>query len=61
MATKTNKDRYETYEVFDERGRSVGRVVLPRTRRPFGTDRGTVYLNRQTPKVPATPTNPRAA
>lgn len=62
MTTKTTKDRFESYEVFDDEGKSVGRVVLPRSRRMFGTSRGTVFLNRQPPR-PMRPQagKPRAA
>ncbi len=49
MTLKTRQDRFESYEVYDERGNSVGRVILPRRARFFGTSRGTVYLRRQPP------------
>lgn len=61
MTVKVTKDRFESYEVFDAAGKSVGRVILPRSKRMFGTDRGTVYLNRQPPRIAKTPAKPRAA
>ncbi|MBM4187050.1 MAG: hypothetical protein FJ206_07025 [Gemmatimonadetes bacterium] len=61
MTTKATNDRFETYEVFDERGRSVGRVILPRSRRMFGAEKGTVLLTRQPPKTSPVPVKPRAA
>ncbi len=47
MSLKTKQERFESYEVYDDQGKSVGRVVLPRQHRFFGTSRGTVYLRRQ--------------
>ena len=44
---KTKQERFDSYEVYDDRGHSVGRVVLPRQSRFVGTSRGTVYLRRQ--------------
>lgn len=35
-----------TYEIRDERGRVIGRVVLPRSSEVVGPWRGTVYLAR---------------
>ncbi len=49
MSLKTRQDRFECYEVYDDKGNSVGRVILPRQSRFFGTSRGTVYLRRQPP------------
>ena len=49
MTLKTKQERLESYEVYDDRGNSVGRVILPRQSRFFGTSRGTVYLRRQPP------------
>ena len=46
---KTKQERFDSYEVYDDRGNSVGRVILPRQSRFFGTSRGTVYLRRQPP------------
>ncbi|MEO8448683.1 MAG: hypothetical protein ABI647_02770 [Gemmatimonadota bacterium] len=37
----------ESYEVYDDEGNSVGRVVLPKTRRLFGSGEGTVLMQRQ--------------
>lgn len=46
MTAKALGRDLESYEVFDEQGRSVGRVVFPR-RAPFGPERReTVYLDR---------------
>jgi hypothetical protein len=59
MTLKAKRDRFESYEVFDDHGNSVGRVILPRQQRFFGSTRGTIYLNRQ-PRVKST-TGPRAA
>ncbi|MBL8985187.1 MAG: hypothetical protein SFV24_20675 [Gemmatimonadales bacterium] len=59
MTLKARQDRYESYEVYDEEGNSVGRVVLPRQTRFFGSTRGTVFLRRQPPVKPAR--NHRAA
>jgi hypothetical protein len=47
MTRKSKETRYESYEVYDDHGNAVGRVVLPRQRRFLGAERGTVYLNRQ--------------
>lgn len=44
--------RHETIdklEVFDERGRPVGSVMLPSDPGVFGSDKGTVYLMRPLP------------
>lgn len=59
MTLKARQDRYESYEVYDDQGNSVGRVVLPRQTRFFGTTRGTVFLRRQPPVK--TTRGPRAA
>jgi hypothetical protein len=37
----------ESYEVYDDEGNSVGRVVLPKTRRLFGSGEGTVLMQRR--------------
>ena len=37
----------ESYEVYDDEGNSVGRVVLPKTRRLFGSGEGTILMQRQ--------------
>ncbi|MHB1327960.1 MAG: hypothetical protein ACYC2K_07135 [Gemmatimonadales bacterium] len=47
MPIEIKQDRFEGYEVYDEQGNSVGRVILPRQPRPFGPTRGTVFLSRQ--------------
>jgi hypothetical protein len=44
------KKREITYEVFDDQGRPVGCVILPRSQRVVGKDQGTVLLRRPTPK-----------
>ena len=38
-----------TYEVYDDQGRSVGCVILPRSPRVVGPREGTVLLRRSTP------------
>lgn len=44
------KKREISYEVYDEQGRPVGCVILPRSQRLIGKDQGTVLLRRPTPK-----------
>jgi len=58
MALRTKQDRFEGYEVYDDQGKSVGRVILPKEARLFGPTRGTVFLRRDPPR-PSSP--PRAA
>ena len=53
MPLQTRRERYESYEVYDDHGNSVGRVVLPRQQRFFGTTNGTVFLRRQPNGKPA--------
>lgn len=38
-----------TYEVYDDQGRSVGCVILPRSSRVVGQSEGTVLLRRSMP------------
>jgi hypothetical protein len=40
-------------DLFDERGRPVGSINLPTDPRPFGPERGTVFLSRPLPALPA--------
>lgn len=47
MAVEIKQDRFEGYEVYDDQGNSVGRVILPKQARPFGPTRGTVFMSRQ--------------
>ena len=47
--------------VDDERGTSIGRVNLPSDPRLFGVEKGTVYLERQVPALPAAGSRPHAA
>ena len=50
--------RHETtgrLEIFDERGRPVGMVTLPTDPRMFGSEKGTVYLERHAPVIPERP------
>lgn len=47
MTVKARHERFETYEVFDEDGNPVGRVVLPRRPHFLGRREGTVLLSRQ--------------
>jgi hypothetical protein len=42
-----------TYEVYDDHGRSVGCVILPRSPRVVGPAEGTVLLRRPAPKAMA--------
>lgn len=51
----------DTLEVFDERGRAVGSVTLPSDPRLFGAEKGTVYLARPLPIIPASPRPAQAA
>jgi len=44
----------EQLEIFDERGRPVGKVTLPTDPRLFGSEKGTVYLDRRAPALPET-------
>lgn len=39
----------EQMEIVDEQGVPVGRVTRPTDPRPFGPDKGTVYLQRELP------------
>jgi len=59
MTRKRPIDRYESYEVYDERGRSVGRVVLPRRRNALGRGGDTVLLRR--PPIPVSDSTRPAA
>lgn len=52
MGHKIRQERFESYEVYDDKGNSVGRVVFPKAVRSAGS-RGTVYLRRQPPLRPA--------
>ena len=47
--------------VDDVRGTAIGRVNLPSDPRPFGVEKGTVYLERQVPALPAVGSRPHAA
>ena len=49
----------DALEIVDEQGTRLGRVTLPTEGRLFGPDKGTVYLKRTPPALPADP--PRAA
>lgn len=44
------KKREISYEVYDDQGRPVGCVILPRSQQVVGKDQGTVLLRRPTPK-----------
>lgn len=47
--------RHETtdkLEIIDEHGVPVGSVMLPSDPRLFGTEKGTVYLDRPLPHLP---------
>lgn len=54
------KKREISYEVYDDQGRPVGCVILPRSQRLVGKDQGTVLLRRPAPK-PRPVTNPDSA
>lgn len=54
------KKREISYEVYDDQGRPVGCVILPRSQRVVGKDQGTVLLRRPTPK-PRTVAAPETA
>jgi hypothetical protein len=43
-----------TYEVYDERGRRIGRVVMPRDSAVIGIHAGTVFLARPMPAAGGT-------
>ncbi|MFN2316556.1 MAG: hypothetical protein ABR551_03495 [Gemmatimonadales bacterium] len=43
------RKREISYEVYDDQGRPVGCVILPRSQRVVGKDLGTVLLRRPTP------------
>jgi hypothetical protein len=43
----------ETLEIVDEGGRPVGSVTMPSDPRLFGAEKGTVYLARPLPCLPA--------
>jgi hypothetical protein len=51
----------ERLEIYDERGRPVGSVTLPSDPRLFGSDKGTVFLNRQLPLLAGPPRPAQAA
>jgi hypothetical protein len=51
MTITPTPDRFATYEVFDDHGHSVGRVILPRRTRFIGAEQGTVYLRRELPRA----------
>ncbi len=59
MAPSNRRDRFESYEVYDSRGKSVGRVILPRQTRSTGPGSATVFLRR--PAMPKPGAKPRAA
>ena len=63
MPPKMKPKRFESYEVYDQQGNPVGRVVLPRQSRFLGAERGTVYLDRQPTlqRRGSTNSNPQAA
>lgn len=42
----TRTERPETYEVYDDEGHRLGRIVRPRQTPAFGSREGTVYLRR---------------
>ena len=47
MVMKMTRGNVEVYEVYDDRGEAIGRVILPVDRRVVGRDSGTVYLARE--------------
>ena len=54
------KKREISYEVYDDQGRPVGCVILPRSPRVVGKDQGTVLLRRPAPR-PGPVTSPDTA
>lgn len=46
MVLLSTQEPTTTYEIFDDRGNAMGRVVLPRDPVVVGIGRGTVYLDR---------------
>lgn len=61
MTVKVEHERVETYDVYDEDGKPVGRVVLPRRAHFLGRAKETVFLNRQPGLRPRPSVPPRAA
>lgn len=49
MSQQGKTERFESYEVYDDQGNSVGRVVFPKSGRISSGPRATVYLRRQPP------------
>jgi hypothetical protein len=47
LSTNSPKTPQPTYEVLDDRGTAIGRVVLPSSPAMVGAGKGTVYLRRQ--------------
>ena len=48
----TRHETTEKLEVIDERGIPMGSVTRPSDPRLFGSEKGTVYLNRPLPHLP---------
>ena len=46
MVMRTTKGNVEVYEVYNDRGEAIGRVILPVDQRIVGRNSGTVYLAR---------------
>ncbi len=59
MTVKIEHERFETYEVYGDDGKPVGRVVLPRRTHFLGPEKETVFLSRQPRPRRSAP--PRAA
>jgi hypothetical protein len=51
MVMRENGTPVPTYDVLDEQGASIGRVILPRDSSVVGRGHGTVYLDRPFPRM----------
>jgi hypothetical protein len=51
MVMRCENERVVAYELYDERGRSLGRVLMPRDETIIGPQAGTVLLRRELPQV----------
>ena len=47
MVMRTREGQLETYEVYDDHGESIGRVILPQDPKVVGREKGTVLLLRK--------------
>lgn len=51
MVMRENGTAVPTYDVLDDQGERIGRVVLPRDSLVVGRGQGTVYLDRPFPRM----------